>query len=50
MADGFGMIRMMTLAAVVLVPLLVAACGKKAAPEPPGPPDQITYPHTYPSR
>ena len=29
--------------------LALAACGKKAAPLPPGPPDQVTYPHTYPA-
>ena len=37
--------------AFVLVALAVAlaACGKKGAPSPPGPPDQITYPKTiYP--
>ncbi|AHJ61877.1 Hypothetical protein GbCGDNIH2_5005 [Granulibacter bethesdensis] len=28
----------------------LTACGKRGAPSPPGPPDQITYPHTYPSR
>ena len=28
---------------------LLSACGKKAAPEPAGPPDQITYPRTYPT-
>ncbi len=30
--------------------LLLSACGKKGAPEPPGPPDKITYPKGYPSR
>ena len=29
--------------------LLLAACGKKAAPSPPGPADQVTYPRTYPA-
>jgi predicted small lipoprotein YifL len=28
--------------------LLLAACGKKAGPVPPGPADKITYPRTYP--
>jgi hypothetical protein len=28
--------------------LMLAACGRKAAPSPPGPPDQVTYPHSYP--
>jgi len=35
------------LLALALVAL--AACGKKAAPAPPGPPDQVTYPRTYPA-
>lgn len=30
--------------------MLLAACGKKGPPEPPGPPDKITYPRIYPSR
>lgn len=30
--------------------LLLAACGKKGPPSPPGPQDQITYPRTYPTR
>jgi hypothetical protein len=29
--------------------LALAACGKKAAPAPPGPPDQVTYPRVYPA-
>ncbi len=29
--------------------LLLAGCGKKAAPMPPGPPDQVTYPRSYPA-
>jgi len=28
----------------------LSACGKKGPPEPPGPPDKITYPRMYPSR
>ena len=32
----------------MLLPL--AACGKKGAPSPPGPPDKVTYPRVYPSR
>jgi hypothetical protein len=27
----------------------LAACGKRGAPSPPGPPDQITYPRIYPT-
>ncbi len=30
--------------------LLLAACGKKGPPDPPGPPEDITYPKTYPTR
>ncbi|MGE0221911.1 MAG: lipoprotein [Acetobacteraceae bacterium] len=30
--------------------LALAACGKKGPPDPPGPPDQITYPRIYPTR
>jgi len=37
----------LTLLAVTL--LTLAACGKKAAPAPPGPPDQVTYPRSYPA-
>ncbi len=29
---------------------LLAGCGKKGAPSPPGPPDQIIYPKIYPTR
>ena len=32
----------------VLAIAMLAACGKKGSPSPPGPPDQITYPRTYP--
>ncbi len=28
---------------------LLTACGKKGPPDPPGPPDQITYPKSYPT-
>jgi predicted small lipoprotein YifL len=29
--------------------LMLAACGKKGPPTAPGPPDQITYPRSYPT-
>ncbi len=38
------MIRLLLLAAFAL-----AACGKVGDPSPAGPPDQITYPKTYPT-
>jgi predicted small lipoprotein YifL len=37
------------LAAAMLGVLLLAACGKKGAPDPPGPANQITYPRVYPT-
>jgi predicted small lipoprotein YifL len=37
------------LALAVALGLLVA-CGKKGGPEPPGPPDKVTYPKLYPTR
>ncbi|HEY8288275.1 MAG TPA: lipoprotein [Acetobacteraceae bacterium] len=37
-------------AVVLLMALLLTACGKKGPPEPPGPPGQITYPRVYPTR
>ncbi len=27
----------------------LAGCGKRGAPAPPGPPDQVTYPRIYPA-
>ncbi len=38
--------------ALILATALVlglAACGKRNAPSPPGPPDQVIYPRTYPA-
>jgi predicted small lipoprotein YifL len=34
---------------VLALTLLLGACGKKGAPDPPGPPDKINYPKTYPT-
>lgn len=36
--------------AAALALLALTACGKKGAPVPPGPPDQIIYPKIYPSK
>lgn len=30
--------------------LLLAACGKVGPIQPPGPPDQVTWPRVYPAR
>lgn len=38
------------LAVALLGVLLLAACGKKGPPVAPGPPDQITWPRSYPAR
>ena len=38
------------LVATMLSMLLLSACGKKGAPEPAGPRDQVTFPRTYPAR
>jgi predicted small lipoprotein YifL len=40
--------RALLLLALVSV-LALAACGKRGAPMPPGPADQITYPRSYPA-
>jgi len=29
---------------------LLAGCGKKGPPDPPGPPDKVIYPKSYPVR
>ena len=38
-----------TVLAVMLGVVMLAACGKKGPPSPPGPPDQITWPRVYPT-
>ena len=35
--------------ALAVALLVLVACGKKGPPEPPGPPDKIRYPKTYPT-
>jgi predicted small lipoprotein YifL len=37
------------LGVALLGALLLTACGKKGPPDPPGPPDKITYPRSYPT-
>jgi predicted small lipoprotein YifL len=34
----------------LLLALSLVACGKRGPPQPAGPPDQVTYPRTYPAR
>lgn len=43
-------VRAGLLAAALLGVVLLAACGKKGPPVPPGPPADITYPRSYPTR
>jgi predicted small lipoprotein YifL len=38
------------LAAMLMLALVAAACGKVGPPEPPGPPDQVHYPKFYPTQ
>jgi predicted small lipoprotein YifL len=37
-------------AALLAALLLLAACGIVGPVRPPGPPDQVTYPRSYPAR
>jgi predicted small lipoprotein YifL len=46
MVEGAGMRAILALAVAVG---LLAACGKKGPPDPPGPPDKIIYPKAYPT-
>jgi hypothetical protein len=48
MAGHAGMKSALILVTVLAIAML-AACGKKGNPSPPGPPDQITYPRSYPT-
>jgi predicted small lipoprotein YifL len=40
--------RIVVLLAMV-VALALSGCGKKGPPSPPGPPDKITWPRSYPT-
>lgn len=43
------MIRALALVFAAALLLSMSGCGKKGAPSPPGPADQVTYPRTYPA-
>lgn len=34
---------------VLMACLVLAACGRRGAPQPPGPAADVTYPRTYPA-
>jgi predicted small lipoprotein YifL len=40
---------LLVLTALMMATVMLAACGKKGPPDPPGPPNEITYPKTYPT-
>ena len=44
------MSRVVCAGLAVVALLLVAGCGKKGGPNPPGPANEVTFPRTYPSR
>ncbi len=35
---------------LLLAGLLLAGCGKKGPPEPPGPPNEVIWPKAYPTQ
>jgi predicted small lipoprotein YifL len=41
---------MKAVAVLLVATLALAACGRAGSIRPPGPPDQVTWPRTYPSR
>ncbi|MGA3400611.1 MAG: hypothetical protein ABSC95_15440 [Acetobacteraceae bacterium] len=41
--------RAWLLACVLACVMALAACGKKGAPDPPGPQNEITWPRAYPT-
>jgi predicted small lipoprotein YifL len=40
---------MKLLIVAVLAGLMLAGCGRKGAPSPPGPASDVSYPHVYPA-
>jgi predicted small lipoprotein YifL len=42
--------RAALITAALLGMVVLAACGKKGPPSPPGPPNEITWPRVYPTR
>jgi predicted small lipoprotein YifL len=46
---GGRMRRAWLLACVLGCVMALAACGKKGPPDPPGPPNEITWPRAYPT-
>lgn len=40
---------MLAMALLLLTVLMLAACGKKGPPEPPGPRNEIIWPRSYPT-
>ena len=43
-------LRRRNLALAAVLPLALAACGKRGHPVAPGPASEITYPKTYPAQ
>jgi hypothetical protein len=41
--------RLIVRPTLLILLVLLAACGKKGAPEAPGPTEQIIYPRSYPT-
>ncbi len=44
-----GMRRAWLLAGTLACVMLLASCGKKGPPDPPGPPNEIIWPKVYPA-
>jgi predicted small lipoprotein YifL len=42
-----GMTKILVIA--VLAGVMLAGCGRRGAPSPPGPASDVSYPHTYPA-